>query len=85
MFSDVVDSKKFDIALMITLLSNLANLNPQHGKTTQVADLTTIKYYRNFLAHLDDGKVTNKDFDTAWDNIAEVGFIKYQYLYFGIA
>ncbi|CAC5408418.1 unnamed protein product [Mytilus coruscus] len=73
---NVVGSKTFDISLMITLLSNLANLSPPHGglppvtDTTQGADLGRFKYYRNYLAHLDDEKVISTVFDTAWDKIA---------------
>ncbi|CAG2251631.1 unnamed protein product [Mytilus edulis] len=79
-FPDVLDSKTFDITLMIALLRNIAKINPPHSgfdilpsamETTPAADLARIKYYRNYMAHLDDGKVINKNFNTAWDDISE--------------
>ncbi|CAC5362240.1 unnamed protein product [Mytilus coruscus] len=75
---DVANSKTFDIALMITLLRNLAKPTPPYGgfdhlptaaETTPDADLARIKHYRNVLAHKDDGKIIGTDFNTAWDNI----------------
>ncbi|XP_071151438.1 serine/threonine-protein phosphatase 6 regulatory ankyrin repeat subunit B-like [Mytilus edulis] len=75
---NVPDSKTFDVTLMITLLRNLASLNPPHGgydklptahEATPTSDLARIKYYRNFLAHLDDGKIDGSEFNTAWDDI----------------
>ncbi|XP_071150273.1 uncharacterized protein [Mytilus edulis] len=79
-FPDVVDSKTFDITLMITLLRNLTNMYPPHGgfdclptqnETTPGADLCRIKYYRNYLAHLDEGKVLCSEFNSAWEIISE--------------
>ncbi|CAC5414087.1 unnamed protein product [Mytilus coruscus] len=79
-FPDVPDSKTFDITLIITLLRNLTNLNPPHGgydrlpsanETTATSDLARIKYYRNFLAHLDEGKIDNTEFITAWDIVTD--------------
>ncbi|CAC5408428.1 unnamed protein product [Mytilus coruscus] len=76
---DVPDSKTFDITLMITLLRNLTPITHPHGgydclpsamETTPGADLARIKYYRNYLAHLDDGKVGTTDFNTAWDIVS---------------
>ncbi|CAC5364744.1 unnamed protein product [Mytilus coruscus] len=75
---DVPDSKTFDVTLMITLLRNLTNLNPPRGgydklptanEAIPTSDLARIKYYRNFLAHLDDGKINNPEFNTAWNDI----------------
>ncbi|XP_052103345.1 uncharacterized protein LOC127736784 [Mytilus californianus] len=75
---DVPDSKTFDVTLMITLLRNLTSLNPPHSgydklptanEATPTSDLARIKYYRNILAHLDDGKIDNTEFNTAWDDI----------------
>ncbi|CAC5369601.1 unnamed protein product [Mytilus coruscus] len=74
LFDHVLDSKTFDITLMITLLRNLTNLIPPYGgydllpslnETTPTSDLARIKYYRNILAHLDDGKIDNTMFITA--------------------
>ncbi|CAC5411860.1 unnamed protein product [Mytilus coruscus] len=80
-FSDVPDSKIFDITLMITLLRNLTTITHPHGgfdslptamETTPGANLARIKYYRNYLAHLNDGKVESTTFNTAWDTISGV-------------
>ncbi|CAG2253702.1 unnamed protein product [Mytilus edulis] len=65
-FPDVPDSKTFDVTLMITLLRNLTPMAPPSCgfdrlpaamETTPVADLARIQYYRNFLAHIHDGKI----------------------------
>ncbi|CAC5388467.1 unnamed protein product [Mytilus coruscus] len=80
-FPNVPDSKSFDVTLIITLLRNLTCLTPPHGgydrlpsvyETTPTSDLARIKYYRNFLAHLDEGKVDNAKFTTAWDNVVDI-------------
>lgn len=77
-FPDVPDSKKFDVSLMILLLRNLTALVPPisgyetlplSSEITPAADLARIKYYRNFLAHLDDGKIDSTLFSIAWDNV----------------
>lgn len=82
---DVPDSKTFDVTLMITLLRNLTNFTPPRGgydclptttETTSTSDLARIKYYRNFLAHLGEGKIDNTIFITAWDDITGVSNIK---------
>ncbi|XP_076113442.1 E3 ubiquitin-protein ligase DZIP3-like [Mytilus galloprovincialis] len=84
-FPDVPDSKKFDVTLMILLLRHLTNLTPPRfgyeslptsSETSPAADLARIKYYRNFLAHLDDGKIDSTEFATAWDTITGVGNIE---------
>ncbi|XP_052106730.1 uncharacterized protein LOC127739169 [Mytilus californianus] len=75
---DGPDSKTFDVTLIITLIRHLTDLTPPHGgydwlpsdnETTPTSDLARIKYYRNILAHLDEGKIDNTTFTTAWDNI----------------
>ncbi|CAC5401128.1 unnamed protein product [Mytilus coruscus] len=77
-YPDVPDSKTFDVTLIITLIRHLTDLTPPHGgydqlpsdnETTPTSDLARIKYYRNILAHLDEGKIDNTTFTTAWDNI----------------
>ncbi|CAC5385131.1 unnamed protein product [Mytilus coruscus] len=79
-FPDVRASKTFDVTLIITLLRNLTCLTPPHGgydllpsanETTPTSDLARIKYYRNYLAHLDEGKVDNITFTTAWDTVTD--------------
>ncbi|CAG2226199.1 unnamed protein product [Mytilus edulis] len=77
-FPDVVDSKTFDVTLMITLLRNLTDLTPCNGdydmlpspnESTPTSDLARIKCYRNMLAHLDEGKLDNSKFIKAWNDI----------------
>lgn len=45
---------------------------PTITDTTPGADLSRIKYYRNFLAHLDDGRIDTTFFNTAWTDITGV-------------
>ncbi|CAG2239596.1 DMBT1 [Mytilus edulis] len=74
----VLDSKTFDVTLMTVLLRNLTNLNPPYGgydilpplsEVTPSSDLARIKYYRNILAHLDEGRIDNSMFNKEWDDI----------------
>ncbi|XP_071172229.1 E3 ubiquitin-protein ligase DZIP3-like [Mytilus edulis] len=83
-FPDSPDSKNFDVTLMSLLLRNLTTIAPPHGgydnlpsssETTPAADLARIKYYRNVLAHLDDGNIQNTEFSAAWDDITGVSSI----------
>lgn len=80
-FSDVPNSKDFDVTLMIFILRNLTPLIPPHcgfdclpadNDISPAADLARIKYYRNYLAHLEDGKIEITAFITAWNNITNV-------------
>ncbi|XP_071122326.1 uncharacterized protein [Mytilus edulis] len=80
MFAGVPDSKRFDVTLMITLLRHLTPMTPPAGgydclphtvEVTQGADLARIKYYRNCLAHLDDGKIDTSFFNTALTDITD--------------
>ncbi|CAG2220046.1 unnamed protein product [Mytilus edulis] len=75
---DVPNSKSFDITLMITLLRNLTAMEPpQFGyeklptsiEITQAADLCRIKYYRNYFAHLDQGKIDTACFQISWTDM----------------
>ncbi|XP_071146102.1 uncharacterized protein [Mytilus edulis] len=79
-FPDVPDSKTFDVTLIIMLLRNLTDQTPPHSgydklpsanETTPTSDLARIKYYRNFLSHLDDGKIDNTTFATAWNTVTD--------------
>ncbi|XP_063408745.1 uncharacterized protein LOC134692224 [Mytilus trossulus] len=83
--SGVTDSKTFDVTLMIALLRNLTTsplVPPINGydklpvstETTPSSDLARIKHYRNFLAHLHDGKVDSSLFTTAWNDISNAVF-----------
>lgn len=89
MFLDKPDSKTFDINLIVTLLRNLTDITPPlrgfdklpaDNDITPGADLARIKYYRNYLAHLDDAKVDTTYFNTAWVNISRVGHTGEYYL-----
>lgn len=66
---------------MIALLRHLTILTPPYrgydrlpssNETTPTSDLARIKYYRNILAHLVDGKMDNSIFTKAWDDITGV-------------
>lgn len=82
LFSDVPDSKKFDITLMLTLLRNLTDITndddvgfdfiPTAIETTPRADLARIKNYRNNLSHLDEGKVESSYLNIAWNYLTGV-------------
>lgn len=79
----MVDSNTFDVTLMIMLLEHLTSITTPHAgfrgrlpyatETTPRADLARIKYYRNTLAHLCDGRVESAAFNTTWDDISGVG------------
>ncbi|CAC5362213.1 unnamed protein product [Mytilus coruscus] len=80
-FPDVPDSKTFDVTLMIALLRNLTTLSPplrgfdclpSTTETTPGADLARIKYYRNYMAHLNDVKLDSVVFNTNWNDITNV-------------
>ncbi|CAC5364245.1 unnamed protein product [Mytilus coruscus] len=75
------DSKTFDVTLIILLLRNLTDLKPPKrgfdnlplaSDTTPSADLATIKYYRNYIAHIEDGKIESSFFTKAWQDIIGV-------------
>ncbi|XP_063426850.1 uncharacterized protein LOC134710422 [Mytilus trossulus] len=77
-FPDVPDSKTFDVTLMTSLLRNLTPMNPPRCgfdrlpsdlDTTPAADLARIKYYRNYLAHLENGKIDTSVFNTTWTDM----------------
>lgn len=46
---------------------------PQPGDTSTGADLVRIKWYRNMLAHHEDGKLTPTDFSMGWGELECVG------------
>lgn len=80
-FLDVPDSKTYDVTLMTTLLRNLTPMTPplcgfdrlpSPEETTPASDLARIKHYRNYLAHLDDGKIDTTFFTIAWKDITSV-------------
>lgn len=66
---------------MVLLLRNLTNVSQHTGEydhlpsgtdITPTADVARIKYYRNKLAHCEDGKIDNVSFETAWHDTSEV-------------
>ncbi|CAC5366874.1 unnamed protein product [Mytilus coruscus] len=70
------DSEKFDVTLMITLLTNLTTLEHYQGlplvtDTSTSADLGRIRYYRNHISHIEDAKIDNSFFSTAWEDIIQ--------------
>lgn len=70
-------SSTFDITLMICLIRNLTSVQisdtlPLPVDTTLGADLSRIKYYRNQIAHCDDGILDDLPFHTYWDDICQV-------------
>ncbi|XP_052075892.1 uncharacterized protein LOC127713981 [Mytilus californianus] len=78
--SGITSSENYDITLMICLLRNMTTIVPPlHGydklpPVTEVsdgADLARIKYYRNVLAHTDNGQLSNEHFNTMWICVSE--------------
>ncbi|XP_071177408.1 uncharacterized protein [Mytilus edulis] len=74
-----VRSDDFDTTLIVCLLRNMAprertpitgwdNL-PHPGDTSTGADLARVKWYRNILAHHDDGKLTPTEFSMGWGEL----------------
>ncbi|XP_063418130.1 uncharacterized protein LOC134700907 [Mytilus trossulus] len=75
----VVDSKTFDVTLMICLIRNLTSINPPingfdalppPGEKTPASDLARIKCYRNKLAHHDNNTINMTYFNAAWRDIS---------------
>ncbi|XP_063405734.1 uncharacterized protein LOC134689698 [Mytilus trossulus] len=75
----VVDSKTFDVTLMICLIRNLTSINhpingfddlPLPWELNPGSDLARIKYYRNELAHHDSNTIHITYFNTAWRDIS---------------
>lgn len=77
MVTGEASSADFDLTLMIILLNNLADIPigdklPAHGDTSEAADLTRIKLYRNFIAHNTDAAICVVDFKSYWADIEQV-------------
>ena len=47
-------------------------LPPEHV-TTPAADLTRIKYYRNYVTHSHDGNIDDVNFKSIWNELCAVG------------
>ena len=75
LFSGETSSKDFDITLMICLLRNLIPIDimdrlPSATDISLRADLSRIKYYRNFIVHCDS--VADTDFESYWNDVTPV-------------
>ncbi|XP_071138285.1 uncharacterized protein [Mytilus edulis] len=75
-----VSSSDFDITLMICLIRNIAAINqpvngfnnlPPPSEKTPAANIARIKYFRNKLAHSDNDKINQCDFNTFWTELSE--------------
>ncbi|XP_063405743.1 serine/threonine-protein phosphatase 6 regulatory ankyrin repeat subunit C-like [Mytilus trossulus] len=71
-----VSSDKFDISLMICLMRHFADLDiqdnlPSKTMHTTAADISRIKFYRNYIVHSDNGKVTEDRFSEIWNCVEE--------------
>ncbi|XP_052090920.1 serine/threonine-protein phosphatase 6 regulatory ankyrin repeat subunit C-like isoform X2 [Mytilus californianus] len=69
-----VSSKHFDSTLMICLIRNLtpiqiSDILPISTNISVGADLSRIKFYRNKIAHSEDGFISSIDFQDYWNDI----------------
>ncbi|XP_063407048.1 ankyrin-1-like [Mytilus trossulus] len=74
--SSEVSSDMFDVSLMACLLRNLTDLQIQDSLPfetiqTVAADISRIKFYRNFIVHSESGKVNENKFPVIWKCVAE--------------
>ena len=72
-----VRSSDMDLTLMICLLRNLQKMKiedilPAAALTSEEADLSRIKYYRNWIVHNTDGYINRTDFLLMWTNVCDV-------------
>lgn len=78
-----VSSSDMDVTLMVCLLRNIAKVQiqdalPNPSDTSECADLSRIKYYRNYITHSNDGKLDDCVYSEIWKNVCEVlHFIDY--------
>ncbi|CAC5423896.1 unnamed protein product [Mytilus coruscus] len=69
-----ITSSEFDITLMVCLLRNLTTLSiqdtmPIKTDTSPGADVSRIKHFRNQIAHSEDGKISQNNFNESWDDL----------------
>ncbi|XP_052081616.1 uncharacterized protein LOC127719499 isoform X2 [Mytilus californianus] len=69
-------SSDMDLTLMICLLRNLQKMKiedilPAAALISEEADLSRIKYYRNWIAHNTTGYIDKEDFLAMWTNVCE--------------
>lgn len=73
-------STKFDLTLMICLIRNLTTIAigdalPVASDTSQGADLSRLKHYRNKIVHCGVGILSDKEFEECWTEISQVLYI----------
>ncbi|CAG2234019.1 unnamed protein product [Mytilus edulis] len=71
-----VSSETFDVSLMVCLLRHFTDLDIHDGLPlahihTPEADVSRIKYYRNYIVHSECGKVTDTKFFEIWNCLVE--------------
>ncbi|XP_071141832.1 uncharacterized protein [Mytilus edulis] len=74
--SSEVSSDMFDVSLMVCLLKHLTDLDiqdslPLETFQTIAADISRIKFYRNFIVHSKSGKVDETEFWKIWNCVTE--------------
>lgn len=74
-----MSSESFDVSLMVWLLRHFTDLDIQDGLPLEhmqlpEADISRIKYYRNYIVHSDCGKVTDTKFVEIRNCLVEVYF-----------
>ncbi|CAG2216437.1 unnamed protein product [Mytilus edulis] len=74
--SSEVSSDMFDVSLMVCLLKHFTDLDIQDSLPietihTDAADISRIKFYRNFIVHSDSGKIDENKFFEIWNCVAE--------------
>lgn len=67
----------FDVSLMTCLLRHFAELDiqdslPVETFETPAADISRIKFYRNYIVHSESGKVTETKFSEIWNCAVKV-------------
>lgn len=70
---------------MLCLLRNLTEIDvydqtPQTNDTSVAADLGRIKYYRNWISHINESKVSSESFILIWTDITQVRIRLYKVL-----
>ncbi|VDI67110.1 Hypothetical predicted protein [Mytilus galloprovincialis] len=74
--SSRLSSEAFDMPLMVCLLRHFSDLNIQDTLPSEQlhnagADISRIKYYRNYISHSYNGKVTENTFTEIWNCAVE--------------
>ncbi|XP_071135690.1 ankyrin-1-like [Mytilus edulis] len=69
-------STEFDLTLMICLIRNLTTISigdalPVASDTSQGADLSRLKHYRNKIVHCGVGILSDKEFEECWTEISQ--------------